>query len=53
MKALTFSTFGSPDVLKYIDVPQPILKADDVLVEMKAIGLNYVVRCKVRYVNMA
>jgi NADPH2:quinone reductase len=41
MKALTFSTFGSPDVLEFIDVPGPVLKTGEVLVEMKAIGLNY------------
>lgn len=41
MKALTFSTFGNSDVLEYIDVPNPQLKHDEILVEMKAIGLNF------------
>jgi NADPH:quinone reductase len=41
LKALTFSTFGGPEVLKYIDVAEPILKPNEVLVQMKAIGLNY------------
>lgn len=41
MKALTFSTFGSSDVLEYTDIPEPVLKAGEVLVEMKAIGLNF------------
>jgi NADPH:quinone reductase len=41
MKALTFSTFGGPEVLKYCNVPEPILNTDEVLVQMKAIGLNY------------
>ena len=41
MKALAFSTFGTPEVLKYIDVAEPTLKSDEVLVQMKAIGLNY------------
>lgn len=41
MKALTFSTFGSPDVLEYIDIPNPVLKPGELLVEMKAIGLNF------------
>jgi NADPH:quinone reductase len=41
MKALTFSIFGGPEVLKYIDTPKPILNSDQVLVQMKAIGLNY------------
>jgi NADPH:quinone reductase len=41
LKALTFSTFGGPEVLKYIDIAEPILKPNEVLVQMKAIGLNY------------
>jgi NADPH:quinone reductase len=41
MKALTFSTFGSPDVLKYIDVENPIISSGEVLVKMEAIGLNF------------
>jgi len=41
MKALTFSTFGTPDVLEYIDIPIPELKTNEVLIKMKAIGLNY------------
>jgi NADPH:quinone reductase len=41
MKALTFSTFGGPEVLEYTDVAEPILKPNEVLVQMKAIGLNY------------
>jgi NADPH:quinone reductase len=41
MKALTLSSFGSSDVLKYKTVANPILKSDEILVEMKAIGLNF------------
>jgi NADPH2:quinone reductase len=41
MKALTFSKFGDSDVLEYIEIPVPILKTDEILVEMKAIGLNF------------
>ncbi|MEZ7497239.1 quinone oxidoreductase [Flavobacterium sp. Arc3] len=41
MKALTFSTFGNSDVLEYIDLPSPVLKKDEILVEMRAIGLNF------------
>jgi NADPH:quinone reductase len=41
MKALTFSRFGDPDVLQYMDVAEPTLKQDEILVQMKAIGLNY------------
>lgn len=41
MKALTFSTFGGSEVLEYIEVAEPVLKPNTVLVQMKAIGLNY------------
>jgi NADPH2:quinone reductase len=41
MKALTLSTFGSSDVLEYQEIPSPILKDGEILVEMKAIGLNF------------
>lgn len=41
MKALTFSTFGGPEVLDYREVPDPVLNGSEVLVEMRVIGLNY------------
>jgi NADPH:quinone reductase len=41
MKALTFSKFGTPDVLEYIDIPKPGITENQVLVQMEAIGLNY------------
>jgi NADPH2:quinone reductase len=41
MKALTFSAFGGSEVLEYLDIPTPELRSDEILVEMKAIGLNY------------
>lgn len=41
MKALTFSCFGNSDVLEYINIPNPTLKEDEILVEMRAIGLNF------------
>lgn len=41
MKALTLSTFGSSDVLEYKEICDPVLKDGEILVEMKAIGLNF------------
>jgi NADPH:quinone reductase len=41
LKALTFSTFGGPEVLEYIDIAEPFLQPNTVLVQIKAIGLNY------------
>jgi NADPH2:quinone reductase len=41
MKALTLSKFGSSDVLEYKEISAPELKQGEILVEMKAIGLNF------------
>jgi NADPH2:quinone reductase len=41
MKALTLSAFGSSDVLEYQEVNDPVLQSNEILVEMKAIGLNF------------
>jgi NADPH:quinone reductase-like Zn-dependent oxidoreductase len=41
MKAIVFEQHGSPDVLKYIDVPQPAIKPNEVLVRVKACALNH------------
>ena len=41
MKALTFSRFGDSNVLEYSEMPTPQLNANDILVKMHAIGLNY------------
>ncbi len=41
MKALCFNKFGGPEVLEYIDVPNPVLQKNQVLVQMQVIGLNY------------
>ncbi|PGV49248.1 quinone oxidoreductase [Bacillus sp. AFS037270] len=41
MKALVFNTFGGPDVLEYTEIGQPVIRPDEVLVKMKAIGLNF------------
>jgi NADPH:quinone reductase-like Zn-dependent oxidoreductase len=41
MKAIRFHEFGGPEVLKYEDVPEPILHKDQVLVRVKACALNH------------
>ncbi len=41
MKALTLSTFGSSEVLEYREINNPVLKEGEVLIEMKAVGLNF------------
>ncbi|WP_310258183.1 quinone oxidoreductase family protein [Fictibacillus barbaricus] len=41
MKALVFDKFGGPEVLEYREIQDPSIGPDDILLEMKAIGLNY------------
>jgi NADPH:quinone reductase-like Zn-dependent oxidoreductase len=41
MKALVFHEFGGLDKLKYEDVPDPKLKANEVLVRVRACALNH------------
>jgi NADPH:quinone reductase len=41
MKALIFDRFGGPEVLRYKEIPNPSIKKDEILVRMKAVGLNF------------
>lgn len=41
MKALVFNAFGGPEVLEYLEIADPVIGPDEVLVKMKAIGLNF------------
>ena len=41
MKAVRIHEFGGPEVLKFEDVPQPVLRKDHVLVRVKACALNH------------
>ncbi|MGM0843163.1 MAG: quinone oxidoreductase family protein [Bacillota bacterium] len=41
MKALIFEKFGGPDVLHYRDIEDADIGADEILLDMKAIGLNF------------
>ena len=41
MKAVRIHEFGGPEVLKYEDVPEPELRKDQVLVQVKACALNH------------
>jgi NADPH:quinone reductase-like Zn-dependent oxidoreductase len=40
MKAITYRTYGGPDVLEYGDLPNPKLAPDAVLVRVKAASVN-------------
>ena len=41
MKAVIFNQHGGPEVLEYTDVPEPKIKANEVLVEVRACALNH------------
>lgn len=41
MKAAIFQKHGGPEVLEYADVPEPQIRGDEVLVEVKACALNH------------
>ena len=40
MKAIQFQQHGGPEVLKYVDAPDPIIRANEVLVHVRACALN-------------
>jgi NADPH:quinone reductase-like Zn-dependent oxidoreductase len=41
MKAIRYHEFGGPEVLRFEDVPEPTLRKDQVLIEVKACALNH------------
>ena len=41
MKAVVFNQHGGPEVLEYIETADPVIKADEVLVEVRACALNH------------
>src|SRR3989442_6090081 len=41
MKAVIFNQHGGPEVLQYKEAPDPTIKADEVLVEVRACALNH------------
>lgn len=41
MKAIQITAFGGPEVMKYVDLPDPVAGADEVLLDVTSIGINY------------
>lgn len=41
MKAVIFSRHGGPEILRYTDVPDPVIGSNDVLVRVRACALNH------------
>jgi NADPH:quinone reductase len=42
MKAIQVSRVGGPEVLEYVDVPAPTPKPEEALIQVKAIGVNFI-----------
>lgn len=40
MKALQFQSFGSPDVLAYVDVPTPVRDSESAIVQVRSASVN-------------
>jgi NADPH:quinone reductase-like Zn-dependent oxidoreductase len=40
MKALVLKRYGAPDQIQFADIPRPTLKPDELLVQVRAVGLN-------------
>jgi NADPH2:quinone reductase len=41
MKAIQITEFGGPEVMKYIDLPEPTAGEHEVILDVSAIGINY------------
>lgn len=41
MKAIQITEFGGPEVMMYLDLPDPVPGADEVLLDVTSIGINY------------
>ncbi|GAA5077498.1 quinone oxidoreductase family protein [Nocardia iowensis] len=42
MRAIQVSEHGGPEVLKYVEVPDPQIGSDQLLVDIQAIGINFI-----------
>jgi len=41
MKAIQIESFGGPDVMKYVELPDPVAGKDEHLLDVTAVGINY------------
>ena len=41
MKAIQITEFGGPEVMKYVELPDPEAKGSQVVLDVTAIGINY------------
>jgi len=48
MKAIQVTEFGGPEVMHLVDLPDPVAGADDVLIDVSAIGVNFADTVQIR-----
>ena len=53
MKAIVIREFGGPEVLRFEDVPDPVPDANEVVVRVHSVSVNYTLDCVVRAGNYA
>ena len=41
MKAMQITEYGGPEVLKYVDLPDPVAADDQAVVDIQAVGVNF------------
>lgn len=41
MKAIQISAFGGPEVMQYVDLPDPIAAESEIVLDVTAVGINY------------
>ncbi len=41
MKAIQITEYGGPEVMKYVDLPDPVAGADQAVVDIQAVGVNF------------
>lgn len=41
MKAVVVNHFGGAEVIEYVDVPDPVLQGEEILIEVEAAGVNF------------
>jgi NADPH:quinone reductase len=41
MKAIQITAFGGPEVMNYVDLPEPVAGGDEVVLDITAVGINY------------
>ena len=42
MKAIRMTRTGGPEVLEYVDVPDPVPAGGEVLIDVESIGINFI-----------